>query len=434
MHAAFQRLARITAASVLAVSALTGLGTAPAHADDISQLQQQLAQDQAQLAQLQSDIANNSVRLSTLEVRLGQLRALVDDLGKREAATQKSLDDNQASLARLQSEEADADRRLAEAEAKLKERQAAFDSHVRTLDKIEQAPVLEVILTSANFTQFFDRLTSVVQIVANDHELADQLKQNRDQVQQVRDLIDRERTQQQTVVAKIAAQKQSLDQEYGLQLQAQSAVSATESQIRRQQQQLSQQSNEVSDRITVDQSEIEALIAFTQGRIGTGGAVVSPEFLSNGWGQYYNQRDARWGNDYVGASDYQVWEIGCLLSDVAMVYTHFGSRSVTPATIALNTANFTPDGLMYNSVLNIPGHPATVNDSPNSQWIHSWLDSGGAVIVGMYISGGTHFVTLTASRGAGDYWMNDPWNVRAMNVSFDSSDVTGPIFEAIAYR
>ena len=434
MHPVFQRLARITAASVLAVSALTGQGIAPAHADDISQLQQQLAQDQAQLAQLQSQIAGNTARLSTLEVTLGQLRALVADLGKREVATQISLDDNQATLTKLQGEEADANRRLGEAEAKLKERQAAFDSHVRTLDKIEQAPVLEVILTSGNFNQFFERVTSVVQIIANDRELADQLKHDRDQVQQVRDLLAQKRAQQQTVVATIAAQKQSLDQEYALQLQAQSAVSATESQIRRQQQQLSQQSNDVNDRITVDQSEIEALIAFTQGRIGTGGAVVSPEFLSNGWGQYYNQRDARWGNDYVGSSAYEVWEIGCLLSDVAMVYTHFGSRSVTPATIALNPSNFTADGLMYNSVLNIPGHPATVNNSPTSSWIHSWLDSGGTVIVGMYISGGTHFVTLTASRGSSDYWMNDPWNVRAMNVSFNSSDVTGPIFEAIGYR
>jgi hypothetical protein len=51
----------------------------------------------------------------------------------------------------------------------------------------------------------------------------------------------------------------------------------------------------------------------------------------------------------------------------------------------------------------------------------------------MYISGGTHFVTLTGNRGSNDYWMNDPWNPRAMQVSFNSSNVTGPIFEAIAY-
>ena len=52
----------------------------------------------------------------------------------------------------------------------------------------------------------------------------------------------------------------------------------------------------------------------------------------------------------------------------------------------------------------------------------------------MNISGGTHFVTLTGTRGATDYWMNDPWNARAMGVSFNGSNVTGPIFEAIGYR
>ena len=405
-----------------------------ARADEVTQLQQQLQQDEQQLAQITGQMASNSAQISTLQARLDQLRAVQADLGAKVAATQRSLDANQATLAQIAAEEDAANARLIETERLLAHRQAVFDAHVRALDKIERTPVLEVVLTSRNFDQFFNRVTDVMQIIAADRALAEQVKQTRDEVRELRDQLDRDRVQQAAVVAQIAAQKAALDQAYALQATATRAVATTQLQLQRQQNQLAQQSSDLGTQITVEQSEIDALLAFSQGRIGSGGAVVAPEILSHTWGTYYNQRDARWGNDYVGASSYQVWEIGCLLTDVAMVNTHFGNRAVTPATIALNPANFTSDGLMYNSALNVPGHPATINNSPTASWIHSWLDSGGPVIVGMYISGGTHFVTLTASNGSGDYWMNDPWNMNAMHVSFNHSDVTGPIFEAIGYR
>jgi hypothetical protein len=107
---------------------------------------------------------------------------------------------------------------------------------------------------------------------------------------------------------------------------------------------------------------------------------------------------------------------------------------MTPGVIAANQNDFSSGGEMYNSALDVPGHPANVNWSPSTAWIDSQLATGGAVIVGMYIDGGTHFVTLTAINGPNDYWMNDPWEQDAMHVSFDSSPVTGPIYEAIAYH
>ena len=423
------------AVALLVALAVVGAQPArPARADEITDLQQQLQHDQQQLAQVTAQMATNSAQISTLQAQVNQLQAVLADLGARVAATQRSLDANQARLAQIQAEEDAASARLAETERLLAHRQQVFADHVRALDKIEQTPVLEMVLTARSFDQFFNRVTDVMQVIASDRALADQVRQTRDQVRALRDQLDRDRLEQASVVAQVAAQKAALDQAYPLQAQATSAVLVAQRQLKRQQDLLAQQSSDLGTQITVEQSEIDALLAFSQGRIGSGGAVVAPEILSNSWGTYYNQRDARWGNDYDGASSYQVWEIGCLLSDVAMVNTHFGNRAVTPATIALNPANFTSDGLMYNSALNVPGHPATINNSPTSAWIHSWLDGGGTVIVGMSIGGGTHFVTLTASNGSSDYWMNDPWNVNAMHVSFNRSDVTGPIFEAIGYR
>ncbi len=427
------RIARLLSASLLLVPVLVNQGPVTAHADEISQLQQQLAAEEQQLGQITNQMAANGQQITTLQANLAQLQAVLADLGVKLSTTQASLDQNQARLTQIQAREDGASAQLAETQNQLDRRQAAFNAHMRALDKLEHAPVLEFVLTSADFDQFFRRVTDAARVIAADRDLAAQLKQTRDQVQQLRDELERDRQAQAKVVAQIAAQKAALDQEYALQNRTRQAISATEAQLEARQRQLDQQSTDLGNQIIVEQSELNSLRAFTSGRIGNGGQVIAPEIMGSTWGAYYNQRDARWGNDYVGASSYMVWEIGCLLSDVAMVNTHFGNRSVTPATIALNRNNFTSDGLMYNSALNVPGHPANINNQPTASWIRSWLASNGPVIVGMYISGGTHFVTLTGNRGSNDYWMNDPWNPQAMQVSFNSSNVTGPIFEAIAY-
>ncbi len=163
--------------------------------------------------------------------------------------------------------------------------------------------------------------------------------------------------------------------------------------------------------------------------------VLDPEPINDAWGTYYNQRDTRWAAAYVGPASYQVWKIGCLLSDIAMVYTHFGYTSVTPGTIAAHAGWFNTGGAMFNSALDVPGHTTLINRSPDATWIKAHLSAGHPVIVGMTLpGGGTHFVTLTAMNGADDYWVDDPWEQNAMHVTFsgDWSD-RGPIYEAIAF-
>ena len=176
-----------------------------------------------------------------------------------------------------------------------------------------------------------------------------------------------------------------------------------------------------------------------RGLSGGGGSkerwLVDPETLADGWGVYYNQRDARWGMHAVGATSNRVWWIGCLITSVAMVYSHFGYRNVTPGTIAGNLAFFMWDGEMVNAGLNVPGHPAFINPHPTAAWIKAEVAAGRPVIVGMNKpGGGTHFVVLTGLNGTSDFWANDPWDQNAMHVQFSGDwDDRGQIYEAIAY-
>jgi peptidase C39-like protein len=173
---------------------------------------------------------------------------------------------------------------------------------------------------------------------------------------------------------------------------------------------------------------------------GSGGGstenlVLEKQASGNDWGAYFNQRDARWASRNVGHVNFTVSQIGCLISALAMVYSHFGDRSVTPATIAANRGWFDGRGAMYNSALNIPGHTTVIKRNPSAEWIRSHVSAGHPVIVGMNLpSGTTHFLTLTGTNGASDYWVNDPWEQNAMHVTFTGDWFTrGPIYEAFAF-
>ncbi len=163
--------------------------------------------------------------------------------------------------------------------------------------------------------------------------------------------------------------------------------------------------------------------------------VLEPETQADAWGAYYNQRDARWADAGVGPTTLPMWKVGCLLSDLAMVYTHFGFTSMTPATVAAHADWFDHRAEIYDSALDIPGHTTVVVSNPSQSWLAAQLRAGHPVIVGMTLyGGGTHFVTLTGMDGASDYWTDDPWEQNAMHVPFsgDWAD-RGPIYEAIAF-
>jgi len=403
-----------------------------AHADQSAgSLQQQIQQDQNLLNSIAAQLATTNSSIASLQNQINQARTVLAGLDHQLAVTRSQLATDRAQLSQLVTSENQEKAQLAANEQQLVIQQALFDSHVRSLDKVERMPVFEILLTSHNFSDFLGRVMVVKEILSSDYKLATKLKGIRAQISAEVTLLDAQRVQEAGIVSNVAAQAQLLSTEQAQQALALQNIAAAQGQLEARNTALFAQRGAVSSQIAADSAQLRALEQFAQGRVGSGGAVIAPEYDQDAWGTYYNQRDARWGRDYLGSSSYQVWEVGCLLTDVAMVYTHFGLY-MNPGMVAMNPGNFTSGGFMYNSVLNIPGHPATAI-SPSRTQISAVLNSGGTVIVGMYLGSGTHFVTLTGMNGAYDYWMNDPWNPYAMQVSFDRSSVTGPIYEAIAY-
>jgi len=175
------------------------------------------------------------------------------------------------------------------------------------------------------------------------------------------------------------------------------------------------------------QAQLAAFSNFTSER---GASILSNQTVcDDGWsGCYYNQRDSQWGSLALNNTGYTIAGDGCLLTSMAMIYTHYGHKSVTPISINSNSNNFAsyfPAYLKYT----ITADGATSNRVGSI--IDGTLSSGDPVVVGVSYDGGPipdHFVVLI-SGSSGNYRMNDPFTPDGHNISFTDHYSVGSIRE-----
>ncbi|HYK08112.1 MAG TPA: hypothetical protein VEW42_01280 [Candidatus Eisenbacteria bacterium] len=159
-----------------------------------------------------------------------------------------------------------------------------------------------------------------------------------------------------------------------------------------------------------------------------GASILTNQTVCDDWGCYYNQRDSQWGNVALNNTQYSIASDGCLLTSMAMIYTHYGHRGVTPLTINGNSNNFAS---YYPAFLlkTISADGATSNRIGSA--IDSELAAGRPVVVGISYDGGPladHFVVLLSGSG-GNYQMNDPFTPNGHNIAFSSHYSPGSIVE-----
>ncbi|MDZ4227717.1 MAG: hypothetical protein U1E54_00565 [Candidatus Levybacteria bacterium] len=174
------------------------------------------------------------------------------------------------------------------------------------------------------------------------------------------------------------------------------------------------------------QAQLAAFSNFTAARGGA--SILSNQTVcDDGWsGCYYNQRDSQWGNLALNNTQYTIASDGCLVTSMAMVYSHYGHRSVNPISINSNSSNFAsyfPAYLKY--IITADGATSTRVGSI----IDSTLSSGDPVVVGVSYDGGSipdHFVVLI-SGSEGNYKMNDPFTPDGHNIPFTDHYSVGSI-------
>lgn len=139
-----------------------------------------------------------------------------------------------------------------------------------------------------------------------------------------------------------------------------------------------------------------------------GGVVTANGFGSGSDGWYYTQRDERWAYKTIGYSNENVIEVGCLLTNIAMIMKKYGT-DWTPYDVASNSSYFFSNTayMLKPSQFTWPNNLHYVNISISQ--INDEINAGRPVIAGVYAGKyGTHYIVLKQVDGA-DYIMHDPY-------------------------
>ncbi len=365
-----------------------------AHAQEISQLNQQIAQYEAAIQKADSDKATLQGAISTL------------NLQQKKVQTQISATQNQIAATELEIEQLGTG--IASAQASIDADQAALAEDIRGIQEADTQPLVAELVSSNTLAETWSDIDAATQIQGAIRSKVDELAAHKS------DLVDTQTATKEKQAA-LTAQKNTL-----------TAQQTSLAQTKRQKTRLLAETNanEATYQKLLASAKAE-LASFSTFAANAGGAGLLPHETScDTWGCYYNQRDVAWGNMPLNGTQYLLKSDGCLVTSMAMVMTHYGYRDVTPVTINADPGNF---AAYYPAYLLMTIHVDGMTVTRKAAYINAMLSTGNPVIVGIYAYGGTHYVVLT-KRSGGGYLMRDPYVPNGKDIPFSSHYSLNNIF------
>jgi len=271
------------------------------------------------------------------------------------------------------------------------------------------------ILFSKNIFDFITRIKYVTTVQAEDAALVFQVKATQNSYNDSKKIREGKKTDLEAVKAVLNQQNFQLAQQ---KQEKDALLSAT-------------QGNETryAQLLSAARAQLSAINNFVS-NLG-GATTLSNQTSHSDWGTYYNQRDVQWASHGIGSSSESIANVGCLVTSVTMVMTHYG-KSVTPVDVASTLDLFVPGtAYMYQGSKSIAGATVT-RTSTGTGAIDGELSAGHPVIVGVY-NGPAHFVVLKSGSG-GNYIMNDPFVENGHDIAFTSHYSMGVITEVDTVR
>jgi peptidoglycan hydrolase CwlO-like protein len=276
---------------------------------------------------------------------------------------------------------------------------------------------IEILLSSPDVSSLFAKLNYLRIVQAHDKRLVYDVQQAKNDYSNQKGILEEKKKKVESLNLQLEAYTQDLERQ---EVVVQRLLTETQDEY---------------DRI---QQQINNLSANAASSFGV--SLIPHSNLSDGFGKYYNQRDADWGNHSIGYSNMTIASVGCTLTSYAMVSAHYGG-SITPSDVAANSGNF--DGASAYFLKPGPsanGHSASVIDNPSSQELKDALNSGAVIVAGLSRDGGPypkhysdHWVVLRSVDGE-SFRINDPGYQDAMNVLLSDHYSGWTIIESRIYR
>lgn len=369
---------------------------------------------------------DNSKAVADLQSKINDLQNKINDAHSQEKtlSSQIAVMDNQINLTQYKIDQTQ--QQIQETQKDIEIANKRIDSLQGSLDnltkvllnrivenyKVGQTQPIQVMLTAQDATDFVRKENYLRIAQEHDQQIAYDTVQAKNDYANQKDIFEQQKKRLDALQAQLTDYSKQLDAEKS---NKQKLLAET-------------QGSEATYQKLLAQARAQ-LAGFSRFVASQGGAsLLGNQTVCDDWGCYYNQRDSQWGGVALNNTQYSIASDGCLMTSMAMVYTHYGHRSVTPLTINSNPDNFASyEPAWLNKTIVADGTTA----SRISSSIDGELSSGRPVIVGISYDGGPypdHFVVLISGSG-GSYQMNDPYTPNGHNIPFSDKYSVGSIRE-----
>ncbi len=396
--------------------------------EDPSEGEQEQAVNQEEVDELEDKIKKYEKKLAEIQDQRGSLQSEIDYLDNQMYLTQLRIQsvNNQIyvtteKIANLGKEIENLNTRLDKIAGSIDYQEDLLNQRQREQYKTEQAvpkgfEILLLLLEPLELDKKIQRNTYSQVMQEKDKELLDEMAKTKTAYANQKGIFETRKEEEERLKAEVEQQRINLEG-YKNQLDAQK--STKESLL------ASTQNDEAKYQKLLKEAQ-DQLDSFRGFVTYAGGDVIGAnEFGKGKEGWYFSQRDERWAGVKIGKSNETVFNVGCLITSIAMVYKAEG-KSVTPADVARDSSRF-----WYNTAMMLRPWkgPGSFTPIPKSS-IDSYIKKN-PVIVGVYAGPyGTHFVVLSKKDG-NDYVMYDPWY--GPDISFSKYYGYGQIFEAAVF-
>lgn len=362
-----------------------------------------------QVSDLQKRIAELEAKVSDLKSKGNSLSSQISAMDNQIKLTEYRINATQQQITDLTLDIDSTTKRMASLEGSLNDLTKTLLHRIVATYQTGGAGTMEILLFSSDVDDLVSRANYLRLVQAHDKQLLYDTKQAQNDYANQKTIFEDKKKKIEALKAQLEDYNKQLDQDKKTK---QELLAVTKNDEARYQKLLAEAKAQISS--------FKSFASF-QG----GASILPPQPSPDGW--FYNQRDSRWGTNNIGSSSEKVWEVGCLLTSVAMVKKKHGDN-VTPADIAANSSYF----FSNTAYMLIPWAGGEFTSSWGSYssiqgGIDSKLASGEPVIVGVKAGPyGTHFVVFKSGSN-GNYVINDPWHGPDLN--FGDYYSTGQIFQ-----
>lgn len=353
--------------------------------------------------ELKSYIDDCSSKLKSLSGQKTTLSHALSFLTTQINLTQAKIAEQTTQLSKLEIEINDLSGKIQSLDYSLTDLTKLFVARVKSSYMNVASSPIAMILHFSGITEFTKGLQYVEAVRDHDQKLLLSLEKSRLD-------FDQQRTMKEKKQAEIEAVKKILDRE----------KAALATQVSAKNKLLADTKNDEArfqSLLSAAQAQLAAFRRFTTSQGGT--SLLSNQTKCDAWGCYYNQRDSSWGNQTIGLSGETMKEVGCLVTSMAMVASHYG-KSIKPGDIAASSNPFWGNTAFMNqgswSVAGVTMTRTRIGSSTAK--IDEELSAGRPVVVGIY-GGPDHFLVITKKEGD-DYIMNDPFPENGGGIKFTS--------------